>query len=43
MTVTPKLRIEVSKHLKGDFGNGQEYLALHGTIVTAPSVTNQQP
>jgi putative restriction endonuclease len=43
MTVTPDLRVEVSRRLKSEFQNGEEYLALHGKEIVPPSARENRP
>lgn len=44
VTVTPGLRIEVSKHLREDWQNGREYYAHHGKLLTVmPSKALESP
>jgi len=44
VTVTPDLRLEVSKRLKEDFSNGREYYAHHGKpLVNLPSESVARP
>lgn len=43
VTVTPKLRLEVSGRLKTDFHNGRSYYPLHGAPVRIPAVAAHQP
>jgi putative restriction endonuclease len=44
VTVTPDLRLEVSKRLKEDFSNGREYYAHHGKqLVNLPSESIARP
>lgn len=43
MTVTPECRMEISRRLKSDFDNGEDYLALHGLSITLPSAAKLRP
>ena len=43
VTVTPKLRLEVSARLKTDYHNGRSYYPLHGAPVRIPSVAAHRP
>lgn len=44
LTVTPELKIEVSKHLKEHWQNGREYYAHHGkALVITPPSTQDHP
>jgi putative restriction endonuclease len=44
LTVGEDLRIEVSKRIKEDYGNGREYYALHGReLVILPSNIQERP
>ena len=44
VTVTPELRIEVSKHLREDWENGRDYYAHHGkSLAVTPSKTVESP
>ena len=43
MTVTPALRLEVSRRIREDFENGQHYYALHGERVREPVDPDQRP
>ncbi len=43
MTVTPEYRVEVSRRLKNDFDNGEEYLARHGQPIVVPRSTAWRP
>lgn len=36
LTVTPEYRVEVSRRLKKDFDNGEEYFARHGQRIVVP-------
>jgi putative restriction endonuclease len=36
VTVTPELRIEVSRRLHEDFDNGRDYYALRGALMRSP-------
>jgi putative restriction endonuclease len=43
VTVTPEHRFEVSKHIKEEFENGDEYYALHGREIFVPKKIVLQP
>jgi putative restriction endonuclease len=43
MTVTPELRIEVSRRLQSEFENGKQYLALNGNKIATPSNVDDRP
>lgn len=43
VTVTDQYRVEVSRRLKTDFDNGEEYFALHGSEITLPAKVNDRP
>lgn len=44
LTVTPELKIEVSKHLREDWQNGREYYAHHGKhLAITPAKTEESP
>jgi putative restriction endonuclease len=44
ITVTPELRVEVSKHLKEEFSNGREYYAMHGRpLIVLPRRIQDKP
>lgn len=44
MTVNDKLRIEVSRRIKEDYGNGREYYALHGKpLAVVPASMQDHP
>ena len=43
MTVTPELRIEVSKRIKEEFDNGREYYRLHGQEMRPPAERDMYP
>lgn len=44
MTVNGDLRIEVSRRIKEDYGNGREYYALHGKpLAVVPFVLRDHP
>jgi putative restriction endonuclease len=42
-TVTPERRFEVSRRVKEEFNNGQEYYALHGREIFVPRKLVLQP
>ncbi len=41
VTVTPKLKFEVSKSIRKEFTNGKDYYALHGKSIVTPEVTSK--
>ena len=43
VTVTPDLRVEVSKRLREDFQNGRTYYPFHGKPVTIPTTPEHRP
>ena len=43
MTVTPDYRVEVSRRLKKDFDNGEEYFARHGQRIVLPKSPGWRP
>ena len=43
LTVTPDLRIEVSRRLHDDFDNGRDYYALRGTVLRSPLRPDYRP
>jgi putative restriction endonuclease len=44
VTVTPELRIEVSRRIREEFANGREYYAYHGkTLAVMPSEARERP
>lgn len=43
VTVTPDLRLEVSRRIREDFDNGRYYYALHGQEVRAPRAPEDRP
>jgi putative restriction endonuclease len=43
MTVTPTLKIEVSKRIKEEFSNGREYYRLHGQEMRPPAARHMFP
>jgi putative restriction endonuclease len=43
VTVTPKLRFEVSRRIREEFENGRHYYALHGQPISAPEGIEQRP
>lgn len=43
LTVTPELRLEVSRRIREDFENGRHYCALHGEPVREPLGERQRP
>ncbi|MFQ5985336.1 MAG: HNH endonuclease [Alphaproteobacteria bacterium] len=42
-TITPECRFEVSRRIKDDFDNGQEYFAMHGRRIKVPPDPLKQP
>jgi len=43
VTVTPDLRLEVSRRLREDFDNGRTYYPLHGAPVRPPRLASHRP
>jgi len=43
LTVTPAYRLEVSKRLRVDFDNGEEYFHWHGSKITLPAKAGNWP
>lgn len=43
LTVTPDLRLEVSRRIREDWDNGRHYYALHGAPIRVPRRTDQRP
>lgn len=43
VTVTPEHRLEVSRRLRTEFDNGEQYLALNGSGLWVPEDARQQP
>jgi hypothetical protein len=44
VTVTPELRIEISRRIREEFANGREYYAYHGkTLAVMPSEARERP
>ncbi|MCL6442725.1 MAG: HNH endonuclease [Alicyclobacillus sp.] len=44
ITVNPDFRVEVSRRIKDDYGNGREYYALHGRrLVVLPEAETDRP
>jgi putative restriction endonuclease len=43
LTVTPELRLEVSRRIREEFENGRGYYALHGSRVSSPTRPWQPP
>ena len=43
LTVTPELRIEVSRRIREEFSNGRDYYSLHGREIAVPSSRHQRP
>ena len=43
LTVTPELRLEVSRRIREDFENGRDYYAMQGREVRAPAEAGERP
>jgi putative restriction endonuclease len=44
LTVTPNLRVEVSKRIKEEYENGREYYAHHGRqLIVLPQSVKERP
>ena len=44
MTVTPDHHVEVSRRVKEEFDNGEEYAVFHGhRLITLPELATDQP
>jgi putative restriction endonuclease len=43
ITVTPEFKVEVSKRLRTDFDNGEEYFAWHGKRIMLPQKSAYRP
>lgn len=43
VTVTPELRLEVSRRIREEFENGKEYYGMHGRRILVPSESKNQP
>jgi len=43
ITVTPAMRIEVSKRLREDYANGRSYYPLHGERMRVPETPEEKP
>jgi putative restriction endonuclease len=43
LTVTPDLRVEISRRIKEEFDNGKEYYALHGKSILIPDQAGFRP
>ena len=43
VTVTPDLRMEVSRRIREEFENGRDYYALHGRTLNVPELVALQP
>ena len=44
LTITPDYRVEVSRHLREDYGNGKAYYAYHGKrLQMLPDQVAQRP
>lgn len=43
VTVSPDLRVEVSRRLHDDFDNGRDYYALHGRELRPPATSEHRP
>jgi predicted restriction endonuclease len=42
-TVTPDYRVEISRRLRADFKNGEEYYRWHGRTITLPLKETERP
>jgi putative restriction endonuclease len=43
VTITPDLKLEVSRRIKEEFENGRHYYAMHGSGLTAPDDPRRRP
>jgi len=43
VTISPDYRVEVSKRIKEDFDNGEEYNKLHGILLHLPAKPDERP
>jgi len=43
LTVTPEYKVEVSKRIKEEFNNGEDYYKIHGKLISLPAVKQLQP
>ena len=43
VTITPKLKFEVSKKIREEYENGRHYYALHGSDVAVPETVERRP
>ena len=43
VTVTPSMRLEVSKSIREDFTNGRHYYAMHGSRIYVPNRPEERP
>jgi putative restriction endonuclease len=43
VTVTPQYELEVSRKLRAEFHNGEEYLRWHGQAITVPQPESERP
>ncbi len=43
LTITPDLKLEVSRRIKEEFENGRHYYAMHGIGLTAPDDPRRRP
>jgi putative restriction endonuclease len=43
VTVTPEYRLEVSRRIKEEFENGQEYYSVHGKQIVLPDAIGLRP
>jgi len=43
ITVTPGLRVEVSRRLREEYANGRSYYPFHGSAVRVPSASHNRP
>jgi putative restriction endonuclease len=43
VTITPSMRLEISRRIKEEFENGRDYYRLHGSLVRTPVNTAERP
>jgi putative restriction endonuclease len=43
MTITPDLRVNVSRTIREEFENGRDYYAMHGREIRLPARPNPPP
>jgi putative restriction endonuclease len=43
LTVTPNLRVEVSRRIREEFTNGRDYYAFHGKEIAVPAANDDRP